>query len=123
MPGIPSVFSINQIALTAALAFVASLVLLLVLRRRAKAPTGQEVIILAALVGFSVFAWRMAGNVAQLNDDPMSPFSPNDLLCPLITYVVLGLYGAFRRPVNSEDWEKTRAWLTLVSFVVNVVFI
>ncbi len=59
----------------------------------------------------------------QLNDDPIPLFSPNDLLCPIVTYVLLSLYAAFTRPANVARWERTRAWLTLVSFVVNVLFI
>jgi hypothetical protein len=123
MPDIPSVFSVGKIALTATIAFVGALVALLILLRRRSVFSVREVVMLAALVGFSVFAWRMAGNVAQLNDDPIPPISPNDLLCPTVTYVVLGLYAAFRRPANVPEWEKTRAWLTVISFVVNVVFI
>ncbi len=123
MPDISSVFSVEKIALTAAIAFVAALIVLLILHRYTRAFSVGEVFILAVLVGLSVFAWRMAGNVAQLNDDPILLFSPNDLLCPIVTYVVLGLYAAFRQPTNAAEWDKTRAWLTIVSFVVNVVFI
>ena len=83
----------------------------------------SELVILGVIVGFSVFAWRMAGHVAQLNDDPIPPFSPNDLLCPVVTYALLGIYAAFHRPTDFAQWEKTRAWLTAVSFVVNVLFI
>lgn len=123
MPNVPSIFSFEKIALTAAIAFVVSLSLLLILHRRTNALTIAQVIIVALLVGFSVLAWRMAGNVAQLNDDPIPPFSPNDLLSPVVTYVLLSLYAAFYRPADIGQWERTRAWVTLVSFVVNVIFI
>jgi hypothetical protein len=68
-------------------------------------------------------AWRSAGNVPLLNDDPIPPFSPNDFLCPMLTFVALELYAAFRQPSLPSNWEKTRAGLTLVSFVVNVLVI
>lgn len=78
---------------------------------------------IALIVGVSVFFWRLAGNVPQLNDDPIPPFSPNDVLCPIVSYVSLGGYAAFRPPAQAANWEKVRAWLTLISFVVNVVAI
>jgi hypothetical protein len=65
----------------------------------------------------------MAGNVAQRNQDPIPPFSPNGLPCPVVTYVLLDIYSAFHHPAHSAQRERTRAWLTLVSVVVNVVFI
>ncbi len=123
MTSVPSIFSVEKTALTAAIAYVASIIVLLLIRRRTNALSWSQVIILALVVGFSVLAWRMAGNVAQLNDDPIPPFSPNDLLCPIVTYVLVSLYAAFRRPADTTQWERTRAWLTLVSFVVNVLFI
>jgi hypothetical protein len=123
MPNVASIFSVEKITLTAAIALVGSLVLLLFIHRRSDTFSMGQLIILAVIVGFSVLAWRMAGNVAQLNDDPIPPVSPNDLLCPVVTYVLLGLYAAFRRPTDLAQWEKTRALLTLVSFVANVLFI
>ncbi|MGB8647457.1 MAG: hypothetical protein WCF84_19635 [Anaerolineae bacterium] len=120
---IPSVFSFEKIALTAAIATAASLIVLWIIRRRTNALSWAQVVLLALGVGFSVLAWHMAGNVAQLNDDPIPPFSPNDLLCPIVTYVLLGIYADFQRPADRAQWDRTRAWLTLVSFVVNVLFI
>ena len=112
-------FPLDQIALTAAAAFVASVGVLWIMRRRDM----KEMIVLALVVGISVLAWRLAGNVAQLNDDPIPLFSPNDFLSPVVTYVSLGMYAAFRRSMDLSRWERTRAWLTVVSFVVNVLFI
>lgn len=123
MPGVPSVFSLEKISLTAVIAFAVSLITLFILRRRGNNPSIPQAVILSFIVGFSVLAWRMAGNVAQLNDDPIPPFSPNDLLCPIITYMLLDIYAAFHRPTDMSQWEKTRAWLMAVSFVVNVLFI
>lgn len=123
MPGVPSVFSMDKIVLTAFIAVVMSLVTLLILRHRGITISISQAIILSFIVGFSVLAWRMAGNVAPLNDDPIPPFSPNDLLCPVVTYFMLGIYGAFHQPAVDTEWAKTRAWLAIVSLVVNVIFI
>lgn len=123
MSNVPSVFSLQQITLTAAIAAVVSLGVMLFLHRRSETISLSERIVIAVVVGVSVFAWRLAGNVAPLNDDPIPPFSPNDLLCPVVTYVLLGLYAAVRLPTDVAHWEKTRALLTLVSFVTNVLFI
>jgi hypothetical protein len=50
----------------------------------------------------------------------MIPFQrsrPNDVLCPLVTYLFIGFYAAFRRPVDAVRFEQARVLLTLVSFV------
>ena len=49
--------------------------------------------------------------------------SPNDVLCPLVTYLFVGFYAAFRPPADPIRFEQARVLLTLVSFVVNVVTI
>lgn len=123
MAGFPSVFPYWWIALTAGIAFVASLAVLWILRRRGYTSSAGEMLVLALVVGLSVLFWRSAGNVAQLNDDPIPPFSPNDLLCPVVTFVSLELAAALHRPADTAHWGKKRAWLTLVSFIVNVLTI
>lgn len=122
MPVFPTVFPLWWIGLTAA---VAGLVSLLVLRRFFKELSWKEVLLLALVVGLSVFAWRMAGNIKELNDDPLPPFSPNDWLCPLITFVSLSVYAALRHGLQKDRnrWEKLRAILTIVSLVANVLVI
>lgn len=112
-------FSIQPIALTAAVAFIASIGTQMLIHKNEI----RENIIVALIVGSSVLAWRLAGNVAPLNDDPIPLLSPNDLLCPVITYLSLGLYAAFHRLPDLAQWARTRAWLTLVAFTVNVLFI
>src|SRR5207248_6834795 len=112
-------------------AFLGSLVVLAVMARRSKGLPAAEVVIMPAVVALSVFVWRSAGNVAALNDDPPSQlglfenrwFSPNDWLCPLVTYLFLGLYAAFRPPPNPTLWARSRALLAIVSLVANVLFI
>jgi hypothetical protein len=58
-----------------------------------------------------------------LNDDPIPLVSPNDVLCPVVTYAALGVYGALRRASGQPAWEHGRALLTIVSLAVNVVTI
>ncbi len=120
MPNFPSVFPLWWIAATAAIATVVSL---LVLRWRFVTISLREQIAIAFVVGLSVLAWRASGNIPQLNDDPVSALSPNDWLCPVVTYVFLGVYAAFRRPADMARWEQVRALLTIISFIVNVLTI
>jgi hypothetical protein len=63
------------------------------------------------------------GNAGALNNDPIAGVSPNDVLCPLVTYLFLGFYAAFRRPVDPTRFEQLRVLLTLVSLVVNIITI
>jgi len=122
MPIFPSVFPLWWIGLTAA---VVGLVSLVVLRRFFKELSWQEALLLVLVAGLSVLAWRMAGNIKELNDDPLPPFSPNDWLCPAITFVSLSVYAAFRPGLQKDRnrWEKMRAILTIVSLVANVLVI
>jgi hypothetical protein len=123
MPDIPSVFPLWHIVLTAAIGFAASVVVLLGWRKSPGRIPNGEVAVVSLIVGLSILVWRLAGNVAQLNDDPVPLFSPNDLLCPIVSYVMLGIYAALRPPTDAARWEQARAWLTIGSFVVNVVII
>src|SRR5215212_11943433 len=120
MPIVPSVFPLWRIALTAAIAAGVGFV---VLRWRFKSMTISEAALAALVVGLSVLAWRLSANVPQLNDDPIPPLSPNDWLCPMLTYVCLGMYVALRPPTDSTRWPQARALLTAVAFVVNVLVI
>jgi len=122
MPAFPSVFPLWWIGLTAA---VVGLVSLVVLRRLFKELSWQEVLLLVLVTSLSVLAWRTSGNIKELNDDPVPPFSPNDWLCPAITFVSLSVYAAFRPGLQKDRnrWEKLRAILTFVSLMVNVLVI
>lgn len=118
------VFPISQIALTAGITAVASLLLLFGARQYFKVRSPGEMLLIALVAGFSVLAWRSAGNTPALNADPIPAISPNDVLCPMITYIFLGLYAAFRHPgAHDARFEQMRAVLTLVSFAVNVITI
>lgn len=118
-----AVFPLWRIGLSALVATLTSIVVLLLWWSRVKAGYSVgEALRAAIVVGVSVLIWRLVGNVGVLNDDPVPLFSPNDLLCPLVTYVLLGLDRAFEGN-RSVDWERRRAVLVLVSWAVNVVTI
>ncbi len=118
-----SVFPLTHIALTAAITAGIALLVLVVLRARFKALPLVDCLLVAVVVGLSVMVWRSAGNTGALNNDPIPGVSPNDVLCPLVTYLFIGFYAAFRQPADSRRFEQARVLLTLVSFVVNVVTI
>jgi hypothetical protein len=118
-----SVFPFAHIALTAAIAAVVALLLLVILRLRFTKLRLPDCLLVALVVGLSVMVWRSAGNTGALNNDPIPGVSPNDVLCPLVSYLFIGFYAAFRRPVDTVRFEQARVLLTLVSFVVNVVTI
>ena len=118
-----SVFPFAHIALTAAITAGAALLVLVALRARFKTLPLVDCLLVAVVAGISVLVWRSAGNTGALNNDPIPPVSPNDVLCPLVTYLFIGFYAAFRRPTDAIRFEQARVLLTLVSFVVNVVTI
>jgi hypothetical protein len=105
------------VSLTAGIAALLSLV---VLRWRFRSISLREAVLMAVLVGVSVMAWRLSGNVSVLNDDPIGGLSPNDFICPVVSYVFLSLYLDMRQPVEVSTWIRARAWLTLIVFLVNV---
>jgi hypothetical protein len=119
----PSVFSFAHIVLTAAITAVIALLVLVLLRPRYKMLSLVGCLLVALVVGISVIVWRSAGNTGALNNDTIPVVSPNDVLCPLVTYLFIGFYTAFRSPLDAMRFEQVRVLLTLVSFVVNVVTI
>src|SRR5438874_1844601 len=123
MSASPSVFPFVHIALTAAITAGVALLMLVALRARFKVLRLSDCLLVALVAGISVLVWRSAGNTGVLNNDPIPPVSPNDVLCPLVTYLFIGFYAAFRRPVDAVGFEQARVLLTLVSFIVNVVTI
>jgi hypothetical protein len=118
-----SVFPLAHITLTAAITAGAALLVLVALRARFKAFPLVDCLLVALVVGISVIVWRSAGNTGVLNNDPIPAVSPNDVLCPLVTYLFIGFYAAFRQPADAIRFEQARVLLTLVSFLVNVVTI
>jgi len=117
------VFTVGQIALTAAVGAVLSFVVLFFLARTLP-PRGArwgELLAASLVVGLSILTWRLSANVPMLNDDPIAFFSPNDWLCPVVTYIFLGVYGGVCRLATEPPWPRTCAVLTVISLVVNVV--
>ena len=102
----PSVFPFAHIALTAAITAGVALLVLVVLRPRYKMLSLVDCLLVAVVVGISVIVWRSAGNTAALNNDPIPPVSPNDVLCPLVTYLFIGFYAAFRPPLDATRFER-----------------
>jgi hypothetical protein len=114
-------FGNQQIVLSAVVGAIVSCVVLYVgARYWHRSPFEiRSALVLSFLVGLSILLFRLGANVQQLNDDPIPLASPNDLLCPVVTYVVLSVYAGLRGIHNERD----RALLTLVSLAVNIVTI
>ena len=116
-------FPLSQIALTAGIMAVVSLLPLFGARPFFNIQSPVDIVLIALVAGFSVLAFRASANTTVLNTDPIPAISPNDILCPVMTYVFLGLYGAFRYPRHDVGFEQARAVLTLISFAVKVITI
>jgi hypothetical protein len=119
------VFGPSQVLVSAAVGSVVSLVVIYVTarfwsREPVEVPGAFAV---SLLVGFSILVWRLVANTPQLNDDLVPVVSPNDVLCPVITYVVLGTYAGVRGRPESSSAQRERALLTIVSLVVNIITI
>jgi hypothetical protein len=119
----PAVFPLWHIALTAAITAVITLVVVWWARRGIKALAGFDLVLLALVAGGSVLLWRAAGNVPALNNDPIPATSPNDVLCPLVTYLLVGMYAAFRPQVPQSSFERLRVWIAVISLLVNIITI
>src|SRR5436853_1688429 len=91
-------FGIQQIAFSAVVDAIVSVVVLYIDARYVKhvALHARSAVALSLLVGLSILFFRLAANVQQLNDDPVPLASPNDVLCPVVTYVVLSVYAGLR---------------------------
>jgi hypothetical protein len=113
-------FSTAHIAITAGLVGVTSTAVVAVLVR----PARVGVIVGVALTTtVATFGWRMVANVGALNQDGVSWVSANDVLAPVVTFVMLGMYATFFVPVDSTRFEKLRCALVAVALVVNIVAI
>jgi ABC-type arginine transport system permease subunit len=114
-------FSTGHIALTAAIAGAAATFLAVALLRT---PAGVlEAVSIGVLTGAAVFLFRKAANMPPLNDDGLPGFSANDWLAPVVTFVMVSLYGSVRPSGNERRFDQARATATVVAFVVNVVAI
>jgi 4-hydroxybenzoate polyprenyltransferase len=119
----PSVFPTWWIALTALSAAGSSAIVLLFFQLRLKTISVLEVVLLTLVVGVSVLVGRLVCNISLLNNDPISGFSPNDLLCPMLTFVMLEIFMGLHPLKQAKAWLRLRALLVLVSFAVNVLTI
>jgi hypothetical protein len=59
----------------------------------------------------------------QLNDDGLRPFSANDWAAPVLTYVVLSVYGDLAPSADPARYRQTRAWATMLALLINVITI
>jgi hypothetical protein len=123
MTASPAVFPLWHIALTAATTVVITLVVTWWMRRGMKTLSVFDLVLIALVAGGSVLLWRAAGNVPALNDDPIPAISPNDVLCSLVTYLLVGMYAAFRPPVEQGRFERLRVWIAVISLLVNIITI
>jgi hypothetical protein len=113
-----------QIVVSTLVGVIASGIVVVLYARRSNVPIGiLDTVLISATMGLSILVWREAGNTAALNDDPIPVVSPNDVLCPVVTYVCLSVLAAFRARLRHEEWPRLHALLTLLSLVVNIVTI
>jgi hypothetical protein len=82
-----------------------------------------DAVAIAILSAATVFLWRKSANMPQLNDDGLPPFSANDWLAPVLTYVVLSMYATMRRTSNDRRLALARTFAVLAAFAVNVITI
>ena len=82
-----------------------------------------DAVAIGALTAGAVFMLRKSANLPALNDDGLQGFSANDWLAPTLTFVVLGLYAAFRPPDQPRRFEQARAAATVIAFAINVITI
>jgi Kef-type K+ transport system membrane component KefB len=113
-------FSTAHIGVTAALVGLATLVIVVALDRPVR-PRLVAGVVLTTTAG--TFAWRMVANVGALNEDGVSWVSANDVLAPMLTYLLLGMYAAFVPPSNADRFERIRCLLAGVALVINVIAI
>ncbi len=118
-------FGIQQIVISAVVGAIVSVVVLYLGARywQHTAFAIRGALALSLLVGFSILLFRLGANVQELNDDPIPLASPNDLLCPLVTYVVLSVYAGLKDVRGERQFARDQALLTLVSLAVNLVTI
>jgi hypothetical protein len=104
-------------AITGALALAAGVLLL---GRRSGLVDAVAIAIVSAA---AVFLWRKSANMPQLNNDGLPPFSANDWLAPVLTYVMLSMYATVRRTSNDRRLALARTLAVLAAFAVNVITI
>lgn len=120
-PATSSVFSTGHIVLTGAVSgLLAAGVALFWLRDEHRL---LDVVAIGLLTAAAVFLLQKSANMPHLNDDGLSGFSANDWLAPTVTYVVLGIYGAWRPPIEERRDPQARAAATTIALAINVLTI
>jgi hypothetical protein len=82
-----------------------------------------DAVAIAIVSAAAVFLWRKSANMPQLNDDGLPPFSANDWLAPVLTYVMLSMYATVRRASNDRRLALARTLAVVAAFAVNVITI
>ena len=115
-------FSTIHIAATAGTTGVIALVAAVLVLGRGRSALTESVVI-AVLATVAVFLWRKSANMPQLNNDGLAPFSANDWLAPVLTYVVLSIYASLRRASPDRRFALAIALAAVTAFAVNVITI
>lgn len=115
-------FSTIHIALTAGISGVLALAAGVVVLGRSRSALSDSVVI-GVLAAVAVFLWRKSANMPQLNNDGLPPFSANDWLAPMLTYVVLSMYASVRRSTKDRRFALAQVLAVLAAFAVNVITI
>src|SRR6266568_8621821 len=101
--------SLQQVLISTLVGAVLAYAVVAVFSRTAKIQISVvDTLLIALSVGVSILLWREAGNTPALNDDPIPVVSPNDVLCPVVTYVCLGMLAAFRTAIGAPHWPRVR---------------
>jgi glucose uptake protein GlcU len=116
-----SVFTTRHIAVTGAISGALALAVALFWLHGPRRTL--DALAIGLLTAGAVFMLRKSANMPQLNNDGLNGYSANDWLAPTVTFVVLGLYGAFRPAEGTRRFEQSCAAATLIAFVINVVTI
>ena len=116
----PVIFSAAHIGLTA---LTTGLFALAAAAWRLPRGHWRHMLAVAVLTAVAVFMWRISANMPQLNDDGLRPFSANDWAAPVLTYVVLSVYGDLVSPADPVRYRQTCALTTMLALVFNVITI
>jgi len=114
------IFTATHIGLTA---LITGLLAVAVAAWRLPRSQWRHMLAVGVLTAVAVFMWRISANMPQLNDDGLPPFSANDWAAPVLTYVVLSVYGDFVPPADPARYRQTKALTTMLALVINVITI
>lgn len=81
------------------------------------------VLFVGFLAGIANYLWRASTNMPRLNRDGISGFSANDLIAPVVVFVVLSVSVDRYPRSDRQRFGQARAAATVAAFVVNVITI